>query len=463
MFLRRINRIKKLLNLILFAKSSVERMLQDIPISVKVTAWYTMFMTIIFVLVVAFAFKFSENFRMQAAAGALQKQVELAARRPDKFDEHEDDVYLSTYDHNATKLKGKLPSGFPQEAPLVPNKGVQKFRDNNKEYWYFDLPIIQPKGAPLIIRGVISVDKMNRKTDLFLLGLLLGLPIFIIVAALGGYKIIKHGFQPVRAISATAQDIGETNDLSQRIDIGPGHDEIHQMAASFNTMLAKVEDSVQREKRFSSDVSHELRTPVAVIMAESEYGRDCVTTAEEAREGFVSIHEQSQKMASLINQLLDLARLNNRKTIAKQTFDFSQMVAATCTDYQILAEAKQLILQTTLESQLTVQGNEVLLQRILSNYLDNALKFSKSIITVTLHKQAEKVLLCVADDGVGMDETALKRVWDRFYQTDVSRNKKSNSGLGLGLATVKAIAELHGGRVWAESTAKQGSKFYLEL
>ena len=463
MFLRKIKRLKGWVKLIMFIKKHLTNKIQDLPIAIKVTAWYTLFMAIIFVMVVGFAFKFSENIRFQAASLSLQKQVEQAAKHPDKFDDHEDDIYISSYDDHHMKVRGKLPNGLPPELPPQPGKGIQKFNQNNKEYWYYDVPVLQKNGDVRIMRGAIAMDKMNRRADLFLMGLLFGLPIFIIIAALGGYKIIKKGFKPVRTISATAQDIGETNDLSRRIDIGPGHDEIHKMADSFNTMLSRVEASVEREKQFSADVSHELRTPVAVIMAESEYGRDCASNLDEAKEGFTSIHEQSQKMTALIKQLLELARLGNSANIAKAPFDFSNLVTETCKEYKILADEKKITLQETIEPTLTINGNEALLQRILSNYLDNAMKFTKSIITVTLNKQDEKIFLCVADDGAGMAPEAMKKIWERFYQTDSSRNKKINSGMGLGLATVKAIATLHQGRVWAESQLGKGSKFYLEI
>ena len=437
--------------------------LRDVPVAIKVTAWYTLFMTLIFVVVVSFTAKFTENFHIQAAALTLQKQVDEAARHPDKFDDHEDDVYIATFDGHHMKIKGRLPAGLPQEMPPRPGLGVQKFILDDKEYRYYDVPVLQPGGEQRLMRGVIALDKINRRTNLFLLGLFLGLPLFIIIAALGGYKIIKRGFQPVGVISATAQTIGETSDLSRRIDIGEGGDEIHQMAGSFNKMLDKIESSVEREKRFSADVSHELRTPVAVIMAESEYGRDCAADLAEAREGFASIHKQSQKMTALINQLLELARLGNADSIPRTELDFSKLVAETCADYQVLTDARKLTLTAKVEPGLQLLGNAALLQRVLANYLDNALKFTRSKITVTLARAGNKLRLSVADDGAGLNETELAKVWDRFYQTDASRNKETNNGLGLGLATVAAIAKLHGGRAWATSAPDRGSTFYLEV
>ena len=439
------------------------RKLRDLPIAVKVTAWYTIFLTVIFIAVVSGTAKFAESFRLQAAAATLQKQVDDAARHPEHFDDHEEDVYLSTYDDRPMKIKGKLPSGLPPELPPQAGRGVQKFTRDSREFWYYDVPLPPQGDRVRFMRGVIAMDKINRRTDLFLLGLFLGLPLFIIIAALGGYKIIKRGFEPVQSISATAQAIGETADLSRRIEIGPGQDELHQMAGSFNKMLDRIEASVEREKRFSADVSHELRTPVAVIMAESEYGRDCAATLDEAREGFTSIHQQSQKMTQLINQLLELARLGGHAQIKRQLLDFSHLTQETCRDYELLAQARQLTLTTKITPQLQVTGNGALLQRILANYLDNALKFTRSTITVTLSQAEDKVRLSVADDGPGLDTAAAAQVWDRFYQTESSRNKQANAGMGLGLATAAAIAKLHQGRVWVQSEVGRGSVFYLEL
>ena len=161
--------------------------LRDVPVAIKVTAWYTLFMTLIFVVVVSFTAKFTENFHIQAAALTLQKQVDEAARHPDKFDDHEDDVYIATFDGHHMKIKGRLPAGLPQEMPPRPGLGVQKFILDDKEYRYYDVPVLQPGGEQRLMRGVIALDKINRRTNLFLLGLFLGLPLFIFIAALGGY------------------------------------------------------------------------------------------------------------------------------------------------------------------------------------------------------------------------------------------------------------------------------------
>ncbi len=431
------------------------------PVAFKVTLWYTIFLLIIFLGISLFAVKFSETLGRQTAAADLEKQVQEAAQHPEKFDEHEDGVYLSLYDKEGHKLRGRLPPGMLPEAPRRPGLGPQDFRSGKQEYRYYDLSL--PGGDPKIMRGVISLDKIAKRTQHLLTGILVALPVFILLAAVGGYLLIKKGFAPVRAISAAARDIGRTKDLSRRIDIGTGRDEIHQMAGAFNEMLDQIEGSVAREKQFSNDVSHELRTPTAVIMAESEYGRDCIASLPEAKESFASIFKQTQKMKALINQLLELARLGQKDKVARERLNLSVLVQDLIKDYEQLAAAKNLQLETEITPDLWVRGNGLLLQRLAANYLDNALKFTKSRIKVVLQKQETELRLSVIDDGPGLDQDEAAKIWERFYQTDKSRNKKTNQGLGLGLAAVALIAELHQGKAGVKSQPGQGCEFYVEL
>ena len=294
-----------------------------------------------------------------------------------------------------------------------------------------------------------------------LLGALIALPLFLILVTLGGYKIIKRSFAPVRAISEAARAIGETGDLSQRIPLDDSRDEIHQMGRTFNWMLGQIEELLEREKRFTSDVSHELRTPTAVIMAESEFGKDYTDNLEEAREEFQHIFQQSRRMSQLINQLLELSRLGNRKNLELVPVDLSRLVRETLEDYQKLPQAGKFRWEARIAPDLQVLGDEPLLNRILSNYLDNALKFTRTRIQVGLEEAEGGVRLSITDDGNGLPREELDKIWNRLYQADPSRNKKQNTGLGLGLSFVAAAAKLMKGKAGAESQVGKGSTFWL--
>ena len=270
-------------------------------------------------------------------------------------------------------------------------------------------------------------------------------------------------FRSVQAISEAARAIGETGDLSQRIPLGDGKDEIHQMGHTFNWMLAQLEEQLEREKHFTSDVSHELRTPTAVIMAESEYGKDYTETVAEAKEEFQHIFQQSRRMSRLINQLLELSRLDSRKDLVLGPVKLSQLVTETLEDYQKLPAAQNFAWKLQVKPDLTVTGNDQLLARILGNYLDNALKFAKHTIQVSLCQEKGRVVLAVSDDGPGIPPEDLPRIWNRLYQADPSRNKKQNLGLGLGLSFVAAAAKLQKAQAGVTSTLGKGSTFTLKF
>ena len=314
-----------------------------------------------------------------------------------------------------------------------------------------------------IVRGYLADTVYSRYYRVLLVGALIALPLFLLLVTLGGYKIIKRSFAPVRAISEAARAIGETGDLSQRIPLDDSRDEIHQMGRTFNWMLGQLEELLEREKRFTSDVSHELRTPTAVIMAESEFGKDYTDNLEEAREEFQHIFQQSRRMSQLINQLLELSRLGNRKNLELVPVDLSKLIRETLEDYQKLPQSGKFQWEERIESGLQVLGDEPLLHRILSNYLDNALKFARSRIAVSLKKTQEGICLAVEDDGNGIPPGELDKIWNRLYQADPSRNKKQNMGLGLGLSFVAAAAKLMKGKVRAESQMGKGSTFFLWL
>jgi len=156
----------------------------------------------------------------------------------------------------------------------------------------------------------------------------------------GGYLIIRSSLKPVRDMTETAEAIAHSNDLSKRIYIEEGTDEVHKLGKIFNEMLETLENSSKRERQFSSDVSHELRTPISVVMAESEYGAKYTDSIEDAKESFEVIERQSKRMASMINQILELARLDSRLEIPKQEVKLSEKIKHTLEDYKILFDNK---------------------------------------------------------------------------------------------------------------------------
>ena len=225
-------------------------------------------------------------------------------------------------------------------------------------------------------------------------------------------------------------------------------------------MFARLEDSFEKEKRFTSDVSHELRTPMAVIMAQCEYSLENDVDAGEYAGSIRNIHAQGRKMTSLINQMLDLARLEMRpENYPKESLDLSALLRSICEDLALIRE-KGIVLSSEIADGVRMCANRNLLERAVSNLILNAYRYGNENgrIWVFRHETGEKIVLEVKDDGIGIAEEDIAKVFDRFYRAERSRTK---NGTGLGLSLTKEIAEFHRGSISVESRFGEGSTFSL--
>ena len=238
------------------------------------------------------------------------------------------------------------------------------------------------------------------------------------------------------------------------------------MASAFNEMLDTVEEVFIHEKQFSSDVSHELRTPISVILAQSDYALNYTETLDEAIESFEVINRQAGKMKNLINQIMELSKLERQNEIEKERINFSNIILELLTDYKTLLEVdedKKIDLIMDIEKDLRIYGNRLMLERAFINLFTNAMKFTKSTIKVSLKKINKEIILQIKDDGVGIAKKDQKYIWDRFFQTSDSRNKDKNKGSGLGLSMVNRIVQLHSATIEVESEVGEGACFIVRF
>ena len=235
------------------------------------------------------------------------------------------------------------------------------------------------------------------------------------------------------------------------------------MASTFNEMLDTVEEVFIHEKQFSSDVSHELRTPITVILAQSDYALQYSDTFEEAKESLEVINRHAKRMTNLINQIMELSKLERQKEIEKEKINLSNIVLQLLEDYKPLLESKNLNLVYNVEKDLRIQGNKIMLERVFLNILMNAVKFTKTNIEVSLTREDKTAVLKIRDDGIGISEENKKFIWERFFQVNDSRNKEENKGSGLGLSMVKKIVDLHSATIDLESELEQGTCFTIKF
>ena len=379
----------------------------------------------------------------------------------DKFTPYEDGVTLSVYDKVGNLIAVSVPRNFKVNDFSLGI--ISEYKDvNHNKYLYYDSETSSARlGNGKYVRGVIQITN-NINGWILPLIISIGSPFVILVIMYGGYLIIRSSLKPVRDMTETADAIAKSNDLSKRITIEDGTDEVHKLGKVFNEMLETLENSSKRERQFSSDVSHELRTPISVIMAESEYGAKYTDSVEDAKESFDVIERQSKRMTSMINQILELARLDSRLEIPKEELLLSDKIKSTLEDYKILFDNKNIKLFINIEENIKVYANEALIMRMIDNLLSNALKYAQTEVKVCLAKR-NRIILEVADDGIGINDAEKKHIWDRFYKVDKSRTTTEDNSSGLGLSITKKIVELHDGKIAVLDNKPEGTKFVVNL
>jgi heavy metal sensor kinase len=293
--------------------------------------------------------------------------------------------------------------------------------------------------------------------------MLLALPLILALACAGGYIFTKRGLAPLNAMAEQARRIGGEN-LNQRIEIGPAAEELSVLAASFNELLARLDQSFEGMRRFVADASHELRTPLSVIRGEADVALGKDRDSAEYRAALAVILDESRRISRLIDDLLNLARADaGRVRLQVQEFYLNDLLADCCRSVQPLAASRNIALACRAPADMPFRGDEELLRRMTLNLLDNALRYTQpgGRVSADLESRDSAVAIRVSDTGPGIPPAAAPHIFERFYRADQSRPR--DGGFGLGLAIVKWIAESHHGAVDLSTKPGAGSVFTVSL
>ncbi len=294
----------------------------------------------------------------------------------------------------------------------------------------------------------------------FRAGLAAAAPLLLIVSAFAGYLLSRRALRPVDHLTVALRSISIGN-LSRRLPVNPTPDELQRLAETCNRMLSRLEESVIRINRFTADASHELRSPLSLIRGVSEYALRNPQLAPEARESFAEILAESIQAARLLEDMLTLARADaGSADLGFERLDLREVLEEAGENIRPWAEAKQ---QTVVVQSGAVavpfNGHRSSLRRLLWTLLDNAVKYTpaQGRIEAALRASATDARITVADTGIGIPETLLPRVFERFFRVDPSRGQVEGAGLGLSIA--KWIAEVHQATLLVRSKENQGTEF----
>ncbi len=282
-------------------------------------------------------------------------------------------------------------------------------------------------------------------------------------SGVGGYVLSGLMLRPVRDITQVASQISASN-LSRRLNYQGPEDELKQLADTFDSMIARLEDAFERQRRFVQDASHELRTPLAAIRTTIEVAElEPELSRAEYEELLQTVKAQTERLTRLSEDLLLLTSSEDAAP-ELEPIHVDELVAEVVEELRPLAAARNVALRLELGAGPVVRGNASWLQRCVANLIDNAIKYGGSggqvLVRVLADETAARIE--VRDFGPGIPPEALPHVFERFYRVDKSRSRREG-GSGLGLAIVAELVRAMGGRVSVESRPGQGSTFVIEL
>lgn len=315
--------------------------------------------------------------------------------------------------------------------------------------------------AVYLLTPVPEVQKV--RTSVFRLFMISG-GVAIFLAIILVYIFSLRFTRPLKQINNAAKIIAG-GEFRNRLVVNT-EDEIGQLADSFNQMVEDLQKLEEMRRGFIANVSHELRTPMTSIRGFIEGILDGTIPPDRQKDYLVIVRDETNRLNRLVNDLLDLAKMEAGEIkLNIKPFDINELIRICVIKLETLITSKNLEIEANFESDnLLVTADRDSIERVIINLLHNAVKFSNEngkIILETV-KNKDKVLISIKDNGLGIDETEQKRVWDRFYKSDKSRGK-DKTGTGLGLAIVKNIVNEHKQDIWVESKIGSGTKFTFTL
>ncbi len=435
-------------------------------IGVRLTLWYSLVLLaglalfgagIWLVVTHSLTASIDERLAAQAQGVATVLRTEYNPLKPDHLREELSEYAQATPEGRLIEVRGS-------RGELLVGGGVAAVAVSSSHYRTLNTEVTMPgrRYRILVAAPLEGTELTLRRLREVLLW---AAPLVLLIGSLGGYWMSRRVLKPVDAITRAAQSIGIEN-LSQRLEVPPTGDELARLSETWNSMLDRLEAAVKRLSQFTADASHELRTPITLIRATAELTLRRERSAETYREALRHIIEDADRTTRLIEDLLLLARADaGLPSLPLDRVELMPLVREVCEQGQILAQARQVEISAEAPEQpVFVDANDPALRRLLLLLVDNAVKYTLAggRITVEVGMELSGATVTVRDTGIGIPDSALPHVFERFYRVEESRNREAG-GAGLGLSIAQWIAERHHARLEAESVVGHGSAFRVRF
>jgi heavy metal sensor kinase len=365
-------------------------------------------------------------------------------------------------------------SGAPKDGAFDPSQipsygekkdGARQIHIGNGQQLLINaMSFTTPDGSRFLVESGIPYQQIQVVLHGLLLTLAIYTPFVVFLAGGGGYWLMRRSLRPVDEITERAEGITSSN-LSERLPVIRTGDELERLSTALNRMIGRLDDAFEHINRFSADASHELRTPLTILQLELEGVVHNHPLSASLADQIGSALEETHRMSRIVESLLTISRLDaGEANLEKSRLDLGDLVASTTDEMRVLAQEKSIVLRTSAEENVGVEGDRTRLQQVVANLIDNAIKYTPECgaVEVRVQKEGGKAVLEVSDNGVGIPTTTIPHIFERFYRVDKARSRASG-GAGLGLSIVKAICTAHGGEISVSSEEGRGSRFRVEL
>jgi two-component system, OmpR family, sensor kinase len=287
---------------------------------------------------------------------------------------------------------------------------------------------------------------------------LVGGPIALLLMSLGGYLVAGAALRPIESMRRRAAEISASS-LNERLPVPPADDEVSRLGRTLNDMLARLEDGLERERRFVADASHELRTPLATLRAELELALRRSRTTQEFENSIRSAAEETDRLSRIADDLLILARSEQGALdLRREPADVVDLVEKVRDRFEARAELEQRLLTLEADEAPVARVDRLRVEQALGNLVDNAFEHGRGPITIAVARHNSSVELHVLDEGPGLSPEFRDHAFKAF-----TRASPSGNGSGLGLAIVETIARAHDGSAGARLRPDGGADVWIRL